>query len=122
MKYARSHLMEMAGRSALLMTSRMPLAYGRRLLCAMALEELARRAVLRYNAPDCGLLRAQRLERVVSGRALQANGRLLAASPKESALQYAPIINSLLQMHNMTQAAIALASMNQVLKKVGYEN
>ena len=104
------------------MASRLPLAYGRRLLCAMALEELARRAVLRYNAPEGGLLRAQRLEKVVSGRALQAHGRLLAASPQQSALHCASIINSLSQMHNIAQAAVALASMNEILKKVGYDN
>lgn len=113
--HARSCLMEMAGRAGLLMLSRAPLAFGRRSMSAQALEELARRAVLRHNFVDCGLLRAQRLEKVVQGRRIQILS-FLADSPEfESSSQYVSILDTMLQMRCAVQAAVAMESMSEVI-------
>ena len=114
---ARSHLMELAGRAALLQLVRAPLAYSRRMLSAQAQEELARRAVLQYADPDCSVPRAQRVEALVLGRRRRVLALLSDAPPMERAKHFAPIIDSLLQLHHETQALVAMAAFNSVLRE-----
>ena len=118
MHLARSSLMETADRAAILMMSRSPLAYGRRLLSAMATEELARRAAIRFAVGDCGEIRASRVAKIVLGRRAQVIHRLTESAPMESSGNYIEIIDALRGLYAEMQALCASEAVGDMLKLV----
>lgn len=118
MHQARSSLIETAGRAAILMMSRSPLAYGRRLLSAMATEELARRATIRFAMVDCGEVRAGRVSKIVHGRRAQVIHRLTESAPTESSGNYIEIIDALRGLHTEMQELCASEAIGDMLKLV----
>jgi hypothetical protein len=111
-----SRLTESASRAALLMMARAPLAYGRRLLNAHALMELAWRAFHHHIKNDCTVSRCSRVERLIKGRRRQVLELIAKVGPIESAMAYTRVLDALAQLHSNAQAATAAAAMDAVVK------
>ena len=107
--------MQISGRSALLQMSRAPLAYGRRVLSACALEELAWRCFHRHAKTGCGLGRCKRVEAVIRGRRMQVIDLLANLSPVETAAAFTGVLDGFSQLQSGAQAASASAAIGEVL-------
>ena len=107
--------MESSSRMDLLIMRRASLSFGRYLLRAEAIEELARRASLEYVHVGCGVPRVERVERLVVGRRRQVVQLLVDVMPMEGARHYAPVIDSSAAMVIGLQVAKAAAAMDEVL-------
>ena len=112
-----SSLTESASRTALLMMSRAPLAYGRRLLSAHALMELAWRAFHHHIENDCTVSRCSRVERLIKGRRRQVLELIAHIGPIESARAYTGVLDALAQLQSNAQAATAAAAIDAVVKR-----
>jgi hypothetical protein len=108
-------LMQTCTRADLQVMRRASLSYGRWLLNAEAVEELARRATVRFVFVGCGEPRVARVEKIIKGRRRQVIELLVIVMPMEGAKAYAGIIDSVAQMHCAMQAARAAEAMDGVL-------
>lgn len=112
-----SGLTESASRAALLQMARAPLAYGRRLLSAQALLELAWRAFYGRIKNDCSMARCVRVEQLIVGRRLQVLDLLANIGPIETASEYTGVLDALSQLQSNAQAATAATAVDAVIKK-----
>lgn len=110
-----SGLTESASRTALLQMSRAPLAYGRLLLSAHAIMELACRAFHHRIKNGCSVSRCVRVEQLTIGRRRQVLDLLADIGPIESARAYASVLDVLAHLQSKAQAAIAAAAMDTVI-------
>ncbi len=92
------------------------LSYGRRLISAEALAELARRATVDRVWAGCGERRVQTVCRLIRGRREQVIRLLIDASPVEGASQYIPVIDGLADLHAQMQAAEASEAVTTLLE------
>lgn len=111
-----SSLIESASRAALLQMARAPLAYGRRLLSANALSELARRAVDNRIQSRCSVSRCMRVEKLIMGRRQQVLGLLEIFSPLEPPKSYTGVLDVFTQLQSMAQAASAAAAIDSTIR------
>lgn len=110
-----SNLTETASRTALLQMARAPLAYGRSLLSANAIVELAWRAFHQRITNGCSVSRCLRVEQLIVGRRRQVLDLLANVGPIESARAYTSVLDVLSHLQSNAQAATAAAVMDTVI-------
>lgn len=110
-----SALTPQAGRTALLQMARAPLAYGRRVLSARAIEELAWRCFHRHVKKGCSLARCVRVESVVVGRRIQVIDLTAGLGPVETAAAFTGVLDAFSQLQSNAQAAVAAAAMDEII-------
>jgi hypothetical protein len=110
-----SSLTESASRAALLQMARAPLAYGRSLLSARAIVELACRAFNRRITNGCSVSRCVRFEQLIIGRRRQVMDLLADTGPIGSARPYKSVLEMLEHLQSKAQAATAVAAMDTVI-------
>ncbi len=113
------NLVQIAYRAALLQMARAPLAFGRRVLSARSIEELAWRCFHRHVRNGCSLVRCQRVEAVIRGRRLQIVAFLANLSPAEKAAAFTGVLDGFSELHSRIAAAAAAAAFDEVLHARG---
>lgn len=99
----------------LLNMRRRPLAYGRKMLCAAATAELARRLIDLRTSRICSMARVERLDRVLIGRRQQVIRMIEEISLMENAVSYAAFVDEIAHLRQMLQSYMAMAAMNEVI-------